>query len=42
MVERHHQFNGHELGKTPGDDEGQEDWYASICGVEKSQTQLGN
>ena len=23
MVGWHHRFNGHELGKTPGDDEGQ-------------------
>ena len=24
IVEWHHQFNGHELGQTPGDSEGQE------------------
>ena len=23
MIEWHHQFNGHELGQTPGDGEGQ-------------------
>ena len=26
MVGWHHQFNGHELGKTPGDSEGQGGW----------------
>ena len=38
MVGRHHQFNGHELGQTPGDCEGQEGWHAIVHGVTKSQS----
>ena len=36
MVGWHHWFNGHELGQTPGDGEGQ---GGLVChGVTKSQT----
>ena len=39
MVGWHHQFNGHELGQTPGDGEGQ---GAAVHGVTKSWTRLGD
>ena len=39
MVEWHNQFNGHELGQTPGD--GEEAWCAAVRGVTKSQTRHG-
>ena len=44
MVGWHHQLNGHELGQTLGDGEGQdgEDWSAAVHGVEKSWSQLGD
>ena len=38
----HHQFNGHELGQTPGDGEGQRGMACCSPGVSKSWTQLGN
>ena len=40
MVGWHHQLNGHELGQTLGDGEGQdgEDWSAAVHGVEKSRS----
>ena len=42
MVEWHHQFSRHELGQTLGDDEGQGNWHATVHGVVKSWTRLGN
>ena len=42
MVGWHHQFNGHELGQTPGDGEGQGSLVCCTHGVAKSQTQLGD
>ena len=44
MVGWHHQLNGHELGQTLGDGEGQdaEDWSAAVHGVEKSWSQVGD
>ena len=42
MAGWHHQCNGHELGQTSGDCEGQEAWHAAVHGVTKSQTRLGN
>ena len=42
MVGWHHQFNGHELGQTPGDGEGQGSLVCCSHGVSKSQTQLGD
>ena len=42
MVGWHHCFNGHELGRTPGDGEGQGDWYAAVHGVAKCWTRLSN
>ena len=42
MVGWHHQLNGHELGQTPEDSEGQEAWCAAVHGVTKSQTQLSD
>ena len=44
MVGQHHELNGHELGQTLGDGEGQdgEDWSAAVHGVEKSWSQLGD
>ena len=38
IVEWHHQFNGHELGQTPGDSEGQEAWCATVHRVTESGT----
>ena len=38
MVGWHHQFNGHELGRTLGDGKGQGGWCAAVLGVAKSQT----
>ena len=35
-------FNRHELGQTSGDGEGQEDWCATVYGITKSRTQLGD
>ena len=35
-------FNRHELGQTSGDGEGQEDWFATVYGITKSRTQLGD
>ena len=34
--------DGHELGQTPGDGEGQEAGHAAVHGVSKSQTRLGD
>ena len=42
IVGWHQQFNGHELGQTPGDGEGREAWCAAVQGVTKSQTQLSD
>ena len=38
----HHQLNGHEFEKTPGDSEGQGSLGCSVQGVAKSRTQLSN
>ena len=39
MVGQHHQFNGHELGQTPGDGEGQGSLACcSPLGYEESDT----
>ena len=38
MVGWHHQFNGHELGQTLGDGEGQETLALAVHGVTKSWT----
>ena len=32
----HHQCNGHELGQTSGDGEGQEAWCVAVPGVAES------
>ena len=32
----HHQCNGHELGQTLGDGEGQEAWCVAVLGVAES------
>ena len=40
MVGWHHQCNGHELGKTPGDEK--DAWCARVHGVANSRAQLGN
>ena len=37
----HHQWNGHELGQTLGDGEGQGSWRAAVHGGAKNQTRLG-
>ena len=42
MAGQHHQFNGHELGQTLGDSEGQEAWQAAIHGVTQSWIQLSD
>ena len=42
MVGWHHRFNGHELGQTLGDGEGQGGWSAVVHGVAKSWTWLSN
>ena len=42
MVGWHHQYNGHELGKTPGDGEEREAWCARVCGVVNSRAQPGD
>ena len=41
MVGEHHRFNGHELGQTPGDGEGQRPVVLQSVGLQ-SQTQLSN
>ena len=41
MAGWHHRCNGHDLGQTSGDGEGQRDWCAAVHGVAKSRTQLG-
>ena len=38
MVGWHHQFNGHELGRSLGHGKGQGSWCAAVLGVAKSQT----
>ena len=40
MVGWHHQLDGHELGRIPGDGEGQRN-LAAFPGVTKSQTKQG-
>ena len=42
IVRWHHQLDGHEFEKPPGDGEWQEAWYAAVPGVTKSWTQLSN
>ena len=42
MVGWHHQLNGHEFEKTPGDSEGQAAWRAAVHGVTNSWTQLSD
>ena len=42
MAGWHHWCNGHELGQTLGEGEGQEAWHATVHGVSKSQAPLGN
>ena len=38
----HPRFNGHELGQTLGDDEGQGALAAEVHGFAKSRTRLGD
>jgi len=38
MIQWHHQLNGHEFEKTPGDSEGHEGWHAPFHRFAKSQT----
>ena len=38
----HHWFNGHELEQTPGDGEGQWTCYATVHGLAKGWTRLGD
>ena len=40
LVGSNHWFNGHELGQTLEDSEGQEAWRAAVHGVAKSWTRL--
>ena len=42
MVGWHHRINGHELGQTPGDGEGQGVRHAAVHGVAKSHTRLSD
>ena len=42
MSGRHHWFNGHGLGQTPGDVRDREAWYAAYYVVSKSWTQFGD
>ena len=42
MAGWHHRCNGHELGQTLGDGEGQGAWRAAVHVVAKSWTQLGD
>ena len=42
MAGWHHRYNGHELGQTSGDGEGQEARPAAVHGVMKSWTQLSD
>ena len=42
MAGQHHWCNGHELGQTPGDGEGQGGLACWVHGVSKSRTRLGN
>ena len=35
MAGWHHQCNGHELGQTPGDDEGQTAWCVTSIGSQR-------
>ena len=35
MVEWHHRFNGHELGRTPGDGERQGGLHAAVTPMDK-------
>ena len=42
MVGWHHQLNGHEFEKTPGDGEGQEASCGAVHGVTKKQTKLSD
>ena len=37
-----HQYNGHELGQTPGDVWVKEAWTATVLGVSNSQTRMGD
>ena len=41
MAEWHHRCNGHELGQTSGDDEGQRGLARCSHGVKTNQTQSG-
>ena len=40
MVGWQHGLNGHEFEQTPGDDEAQETWHASVQEVTKSRRGL--
>ena len=42
MAGWHHQCNGHELGQTSGDGEGQRGLACMVHRVANSQTQLGD
>ena len=42
MAGWHHQCNGHKLGQTSGEGEGQGSWHAAVHGVAKSWIQLSN
>ena len=38
MVQWHHQLNGHEFERIPGDAEGQGSWQTAVHGVTKGRT----
>ena len=38
----HHQLSGHEFEQTPGDGEGQVTCYATVHGLAKSWSRLGD
>ena len=42
MIGRHHRFNGHELGQTPGDGEGQGGLVCHSPWGHKELAQLGD
>ena len=42
MVGWHHRLDGHEFEQTPGVGDGQGSWFAAVCGVSKTWTQLSD
>ena len=42
MVGWHHRLNRHEFEEAPGAGHEQEDWFAAVHGVTKSQTRLSD